>query len=479
MKKTLTAALTTALVVGAASTTFAAANPFSDVPADHWAYDAVAQLADDGIIEGYGDGTYRGQNEITRYEMAQMVAKAMAKEDQANAQQKAMIDKLAAEFSEELNNLGVRVSNLESKIDNVKWTGELQYTYYKHNFENGERRTDGRQNELLFRLEPEATVNDHWKVMARVDATIDFDRDNAVDPDADNWAKKNHDGTDTKVTLKRAYAAGHYGVTDINAGLLPVFTEQGMVLDDNITGAQVVVGADQKFTGTLTAGRIDLSDTSMGKDMGDWMIAARKNPAKYGTATTDVDQNTGTIWGLNLTWKPTDKISVAGEYYRLTHNQIFKRYNNDDGKTQSIWGIGGSYQFDDNFKASAGYWNNTGFEDTRYYLKDASKEEPDHRGYSNHAWNVQLDFKGAEPENARTYGLYAAYRYVGQGAAINPTFDGASWGEKGWEIGGQYVFAKNVMGTLLFFSGNRIRDFEGDHKDNGVSKLFGRLEYFF
>ncbi len=57
MKKTLTAALTTALVVGAASTTFAAANPFSDVPADHWAYDAVAQLADDGVIEGYGDGT--------------------------------------------------------------------------------------------------------------------------------------------------------------------------------------------------------------------------------------------------------------------------------------------------------------------------------------------------------------------------------------------------------------------------------------
>ena len=54
MKKTLVSALTTALVVGAASTTFAAANPFSDVPADHWAYDAVSQLAADGVIEGYG-----------------------------------------------------------------------------------------------------------------------------------------------------------------------------------------------------------------------------------------------------------------------------------------------------------------------------------------------------------------------------------------------------------------------------------------
>ena len=74
MKKTLVSALTTALVVGAASTTFAAANPFSDVPADHWAYDAVTQLAADGVIEGYGDTTFRGNQNITRYEMAQMVA---------------------------------------------------------------------------------------------------------------------------------------------------------------------------------------------------------------------------------------------------------------------------------------------------------------------------------------------------------------------------------------------------------------------
>ena len=75
MNKILVSAITSALVIGAASTTFAAANPFSDVPADHWAYDAVAQLAKDGVIEGYGDSTYRGEQSITRYEMAQMIAK--------------------------------------------------------------------------------------------------------------------------------------------------------------------------------------------------------------------------------------------------------------------------------------------------------------------------------------------------------------------------------------------------------------------
>ena len=126
MKKTLVSALAATLVVGAASTTFAAANPFSDVPTDHWAYDAVAQLARDGVIEGYGDTTFQGESAITRYEMAQMIAKAMAKQDQANAADKAMIDKLAAEFSDELNNLGVRVSNLEKKMDNVHWEGMLR-----------------------------------------------------------------------------------------------------------------------------------------------------------------------------------------------------------------------------------------------------------------------------------------------------------------------------------------------------------------
>ena len=77
MKKSLVAALTSALVVGATATTFAAANPFSDVPEGHWATAAIEKLASEGIVEGYGDGTYRGNRNITRYEMAQMVARAL------------------------------------------------------------------------------------------------------------------------------------------------------------------------------------------------------------------------------------------------------------------------------------------------------------------------------------------------------------------------------------------------------------------
>ena len=66
MKKKLLSALATAAVLGSMSTALAAANPFSDVPKDHWAYDAVTQLAADGVIEGYGDGTFLGNRNITR-----------------------------------------------------------------------------------------------------------------------------------------------------------------------------------------------------------------------------------------------------------------------------------------------------------------------------------------------------------------------------------------------------------------------------
>ena len=137
MKKTLVSALTTALVVGAASTTFAAANPFADVPADHWAYDAVAQLVQDGVVNGYSaDGTFKGDQSMSRYEMAQIVAKAMAKSDAADNNNKALIEKLSAEFSDELANLGVRVANLEAKTDNVKWTGLIRYDWNNTNYES-------------------------------------------------------------------------------------------------------------------------------------------------------------------------------------------------------------------------------------------------------------------------------------------------------------------------------------------------------
>ena len=75
MKKSLVLAMAMALGVTASAY---AANPFSDVPAGHWAYDSISKLAAAGVIDGYGDATFGGDKLMTRYEMAQITAKAMA-----------------------------------------------------------------------------------------------------------------------------------------------------------------------------------------------------------------------------------------------------------------------------------------------------------------------------------------------------------------------------------------------------------------
>lgn len=249
-KKTLVSAITAALVVGAASTTFAAANPFSDVPADSWAYDAVTTLAADGVIDGYPDGTYKGQNTMTRYEMAQIVARAMAKTDLEKAD-KALVDKLAAEFAEELDNLGVRVADLEKKSDNVKWGGELRYTYTNVKDDAGLPNVDNDGNELLFRLDPKAYIgNSGWTANARIDYTVDIDTDS--------------NGNDA--TVDRIYVEGPLFGATVQAGKLPVFTAQGLVMDDPISGAQVAFGSDV-FNTTIAAGRYNETHESFGVKM--------------------------------------------------------------------------------------------------------------------------------------------------------------------------------------------------------------------
>ena len=77
------AAMLVGLTMGISGTALAAAadgaDSFSDVPKDHWSYQALDFLAKDGVVEGYADGTFQGNRAMTRYEMASIVAKAMQK----------------------------------------------------------------------------------------------------------------------------------------------------------------------------------------------------------------------------------------------------------------------------------------------------------------------------------------------------------------------------------------------------------------
>ena len=175
MKKILAIAAVAALTAGVSAY---AANPFSDVSPDDWAYQAVSDLSDQGVVEGYPDGTFKGERNMTRYELAQVIARLMAREDQLNAEQKATLDKLAGEYADELANLGVRVSNLEKKVGNISWSGDARMRY--QNKALNDDNYDGR-----IRIVAKAAVNDSTYAQARFTSNMNFKNDKDANTYAD------------------------------------------------------------------------------------------------------------------------------------------------------------------------------------------------------------------------------------------------------------------------------------------------------
>lgn len=112
------------------------ANPFVDVPLNHWAYDSVQSLAAKGVIVGYPDGTFGGAKSLTRYEFAEAVGKALAYVegmDFASADDVAILEKLAIEFADELASLGVTVADLEAAVGaNSEAIAAMEGTVAKH-----------------------------------------------------------------------------------------------------------------------------------------------------------------------------------------------------------------------------------------------------------------------------------------------------------------------------------------------------------
>ncbi len=124
-----------------AAPALSATNPFMDVPMNHWAYDAIGQLAAHGILSGYPDGTYKGKQATTRYEMASALARALAVVDmtKASKQDVEMLKRLVVEFKDELEALGVKVAELDERVAiledrlggwKISGTLALQATYH-------------------------------------------------------------------------------------------------------------------------------------------------------------------------------------------------------------------------------------------------------------------------------------------------------------------------------------------------------------
>lgn len=436
-KKFLTSAIITALLsTTVAGTAFAAQNPFTDVPADSWAYDAIAQLSADGVIDGYPDGTYQGQNTMTRYEMAQIVARAMAKTDLDKAD-KATVDKLAVEFADELDNLGVRVSELEKKSDNVIWTGTVRYRYT----DVDKSTSNASEHNLLYRLEPHAYIgNTGWMAHSRVEYLSNLNGD-------ENF------GT----TVDRAWIEGDGLGAHWKLGKYPILPMNGMLLDDKVSGAEVSFGSDV-FKTTVQAGRF--------------------NTNRNGTTEADMDKTTADYYSVQFKynqdkWTAQAEWYLFDDYYKETvigkdafvgHQDGLSSYDFNADEL-NLWFVGLGYKFDDNLKLAAQYAENTngdGYDKYGLVKGDESK-----------AYNVELTYKAFDTKDPGSWDAFVAYRYVGAMASIAPVYKGAWADQKGIEFGVEFVPAENVLATLKYFDGKDIST------DKDASKFFGQLELQF
>ena len=314
MKKILAMAAAAALTCGVSAY---AANPFSDVTPSDWAYQAVTSLSEQGVVEGYPDGTFKGQQNITRYEMAQIIARMLAKEDQYNAEQRATIDKLASEYADELNNLGVRVSALEKKVGNVRFNGDARMRYQQTY--GGTNGTDAKDNwNGRIRLGMTAAVNDSTYVYGRFLNQMDFVGEVDSSTSMDRLFVHHQFGNAAGVTIGRSEL--YMGTT-------------GMFYDDIFDGVRANVGT-KKLNLEAGYGRFKTWNSNVDT----YADEKVDNPEAYyaslkgqlGAATLGADYvhsakyniagdlyDAVNIWGANLN-VPVGDFAVFGDYYKNT-----------------------------------------------------------------------------------------------------------------------------------------------------------------
>ena len=413
MKKSLVLAMAMALGVTASAY---AANPFSDVPAGHWAYDSINKLATAGVIEGYGDTTFGGDKLMTRYEMAQIVAKAMAKG--------ANVDKLAAEFADELDNLGVRVAALEKKADNVKITGQIRYEYADRDGAFGDNVA---KNRLRTRLFVNGAINDDWTYTARLQNDQNL---------ADNAGNE-------KTDLNQAYVTGRVGGLAVVAGKAPLTLIDGNLYDDTAEFVSVSYGKDVKLT------------------------AYAGQPTDYGFDNFYGASLAGNVGKLALSagydaFK--DSLDAAKEGITATA----KNANVKVGEDNNVWNVTAKYAFDKNVALNAAYLNSDVASD------NLMKKDVDTDGFV-----VGLDYKGAKAKEAGSWGLSTKYFDQGAGTFVAHTMKTADWdkylteGFKGYNVGASYTLAKNMVYMLDYY------DFDGKETDKNDRVIWSRLQISF
>ena len=408
MKKSLVLAMAMALGVIASAY---AANPFTDVPAGHWAYDSISKLAAAGIIDGYGDDTFRGDRLMTRYEMAQIVARALAKGGN--------VDRLAAEFADELDALGVRVAALEKKSDNVKITGQVRYdnTHSKLSKKLGANYSTHR---LRSRIYFNGQVNDNWKYQGMIE-NRQFFTDNVENGDA---------------KFRLANINGNLGGMRVTAGRYFEWRGDGNVYDECFDGVKVEFGNKVRL------------DAYYGKPTQGYTF--NDDGSKYDRA-----------WGVGAAADLGKKVTLSAGYdeFKDPEGGALK---DDNG----IFNVGLNFKLADKVNLSG------------IYLKSDTELKYDGKVSDDDGFVVTLNLGGAKYNKAGTWGLEGKYYDLGAGTFIAHTMNSdptyfVNEGFKGYKVGGYYTIAKGMRAGVEWY------DLEGKESERHIRTLWGELQVRF
>lgn len=432
MKKSLVLAMAMALGVTASAY---AANPFSDVPAGHWAYDSINKLAAAGVIDGYGDGTFGGDKLMTRYEMAQIVAKAMAKG--------ASVERLAAEFADELDNLGVRVANLEKKADNVKITGEVRFRYVNQDGAMAKRdygaegygvlgNDSNHAADIRSRIWINGMINDDWTYTGMLQNTQNL---------SDNAGNE-----DTK--FQRAYVDGKLGGMAVRAGRYNLVIADGNIYDTRADGLELSYGNKLKLKGFAGKATDDITVVPYMETNGDYTFAA------------DIT-NGGKYWGLAVEGELAKGLKATAGYtqFKDMGTGFVEATNPGEtlGKTDidnGIWHAGLSYDMG-HFNLSAMYLKGDLSADKLNDMQDGKINKAIDQYLDDDGFVIGLSYKGAKAEDAGSWGAWAKYYDQGAQTYVAHTTDANTFGMtgfKGFGVGANYTLAKNIVANVAYYN---------------------------
>ncbi|CQR70567.1 Outer membrane protein alpha precursor [Sporomusa ovata DSM 2662] len=426
MKRKTAMALAAVFAMSVAGTALAApANPFVDVPAKHWAYDSINKLAQAGVISGYGDGTYQGDKTLTRYEVATIVAKAMANSDKADAATQKEIDALKAEFGTELNNLGVRVDNLEKNTSKVKFTGEVRVRY-----DNQDEKAidwidmDRTREWTRFRLNMEAPIDQNVTFHGRYESET-------------NWGS----GSDADSKLTHAYIDGKVGEVGYSFGRQPVWLGQGLIadIDSNNDGLFLSGGNKVKVA-----------------------VGAFKKEGELCYFGTDYDMN---FVAANIDAQINKNLNMTASYLADKDDDLYKTTS-----------VGLKYTGIKDFTVTGEYGEN---DSDLANLANGDKAK---------AWMAQLKYRGAQSNKVGSMGVWVGYRSAEFGfdpgeltTLESGRYEDFTYGildnVKGAEFGVEYTVFKNGVLTVQY-NDLEYKDNLGGINNNKES-FFTHLTYTF